>query len=127
MRGVDAPRATSGVVALDMIRLSDVVGPLTLDVYPANYLGGTFNCSANPGGTCAWAAVELSGRKSNASMWIEGQNLVLTVVAPALPAYVNVSYAWGPVPMMNAYDTKTGLPVLPFREEVVCRSPPAPP
>ena len=106
------------------VTLSDVVGPLTLDVYPANYLGGTFNCSANPGGTCAWAAVELIGSKSNASMSIDGQNLVLTVWAPRLPAAVNVSYAWGPVPMMNAYDTKTGLPVLPFREEVVCRSPP---
>ena len=116
------PGPPPGATVRVSVTLSDVVGPLTLDVYPANYLGGTFNCSANPGGTCAWAAVELIGSKSNASMSTDGQKLVLTAVTPAQPAAVNVSYAWGPVPMMNAYDTKTGLPVLPFREEVVCRS-----
>jgi hypothetical protein len=45
--------------------------------------------------------------------------VAVEVQADALAAVVTgSSYGWGPIPMMNAYDQTTGLPVLPWKKSM---------
>jgi hypothetical protein len=97
--------------------------------YPFNYvrsLTGQNNCTelnAKTPNICAWASVLSNGKWVNATVTSSGANLVLTAaVALDLTAGETVesaapsgsSYGWGAIPMMNAYDKGTGLPVLPW-------------
>ena len=71
---------------------------------------------------CAWATILVAnGTWLNASVTASasGQELVLSAAVPhgmsadqATP--VGSSYPWGSVPMMNAYDRGSALPVLPW-------------
>ena len=109
--------------------------------YPANYRGPEYNgtnvvdivdcmaqfpVNATYNGTmltqCAWAALEVRGvgvLNATVSIGAGGKSLLLTA---ALPGDANVadaviessSYGWGPIPMMNAYDKASRLPVLPW-------------
>ena len=70
---------------------------------------------------CAWASILTAhGTWLNASVTASasGKELVLSAAVPAgMGAQeaepVGSSYAWGSVPMMNAYDVSSALPVLP--------------
>jgi hypothetical protein len=91
--------------------------------YPVN---STYNASMAR--QCAWGSLEVAGVGwVNATVAIEaaGQRIVLTAALPATlmaataPAVViGSSYGWGPIPMMNAYDQTTNLPVLPWNERL---------
>jgi len=108
------------------ISLDDVSSSgLTTDIYPFNYLDGKFNCTAQnikTPGTCAWAAIEVSGSGwVNATVVASGQNLLLTAPVPSINdlnavTVVATAYGWGPIPLMNAYDKATDLPVLPWNQ-----------
>jgi len=105
------------------ISLSDVsAAGLRDDVYPFNYLGGAFNCSAQAG-KCAWAELLLAdGSWVNATLSLaDGSALTLTASAvPAASAGAPLAsrYGWGAVPMLSLYDRGTGLPVLPWYENI---------
>ena len=126
------PGSTATVQAT--VTLNDVSpSGLTTDIYPANYLKEAANVSAcvalNEGKneTCSWAGIEL--RDSgwlNASVTATADGLVLEAEAPPGVALDDVqviatSYGWGMIPMLSAYDLGTGLPVLPWKENVTTR------
>jgi hypothetical protein len=121
---------------------------LTTDVYPYNYEAIHGNCSALDNafvlenlmetggqqqqqqqsasttlvapGTCGWAAIKIEGRWVNAttvSATASGK-LVLTASAPGGGVPTATSYGWAPIPLMNAYDISTGLPVLPWNRSL---------
>lgn len=107
------------------VTLNDVSGSgLTTDIYPANYLDGKFNCTAQnikTPGTCAWGAIEVSGSGwVNASAVASGRNLLLQTTVSTIDinaaSVVASAYGWGPIPLMNAYDKSTNLPVLPWNQ-----------
>lgn len=113
-----------GGAAVVTVTLADVgPGGLTTDVYPANYVGGTVNCTGND--YCVWASIGLdTGAQLNATVTTtaDGKQLVLKADMPAAlastAAIVRSSYAWGAIPLMNAYDVATGLPVLEWNHAV---------
>ena len=134
---VDAPSDSSVAVAIKLSNLSD--GGLAL-IYPYNYLSqghtgkipfdAPLNCTqtneADPG-TCVWAALQIAGVWRNATVHVaenDSSTLVLTVAlrngsaALAGAVVTGSAYAWGPVPLMNAYDRATGLPVLPWNRSL---------
>ncbi|KAL3892624.1 MAG: hypothetical protein SGPRY_014949 [Prymnesium sp.] len=107
------------------VRLRDV-SPRGLrdDYYPFNYLGGAFNCTLRVG-KCAWAELLFkNGVWVNATLSVSADGMGLTVTAPPIAAGwgegapVASRYGWGAVPMMSVYDRQTGLPVLPWYENV---------
>merc|ERR1712110_1375032 len=77
-------------------------------------------------GTCVWASVEVGGVGwLNATVTVEagGQGLALTATLPSALrerarkkglTVLASAYAWGDIPLMNAYDQGTWLPVLPW-------------
>lgn len=117
---------TKVTVTINLVDVSKL--GLTTDIYPSNYLGlATYglNCTAlnnKTSGTCAWAAIELSGTGwVNASMTSEGQKLLLDTTLPLaidmdIASVLATSYGWGSIPLMNAYDKATMLPVLPWNQ-----------
>jgi hypothetical protein len=116
--------ATDGGVATVTVKLSDVSSAgLSADTYPYNYLGGGMDCAAHA--NCAWASVKVGDDWVNASVSVAdgGQTLTLATTGNTRGAAVSgSSYGWGGVPMMNAYDVGSGLPVLPWRAEGACAS-----
>ena len=134
--------AETAAPATATVMLHDVgAAGLTADVYPHNHnstprSGGILptNCTAamllNHGPPqCVWAALQLDGGAwLNASVAVSptGKELVLTATpsdmaafwrrrsaaAAALAVVTATAYAWGPIPMMSAYDLATDLPVL---------------
>uniref|UniRef100_A0A7S3AGB6 Uncharacterized protein n=1 Tax=Haptolina ericina TaxID=156174 RepID=A0A7S3AGB6_9EUKA len=111
-----ASGVVTGTTAIVTVTLNDVgAAGLTTDVYPYNYLGG----SACPSpGYCVWASITLStGQTLNATVGTSAdkRKLLLTAEVPKEASDANVTghmYAWGAVPLMNAYDLSSGLPVL---------------
>ena len=105
------------------ISLSDVsAAGLRDDVYPFNYLGGAFNCSAQAG-KCAWAELLLAdGSWVNATLSLAGGSALTLTASPAPAASAGAPlasrYGWGAVPMLSLYDRGTGLPVLPWYENI---------
>jgi hypothetical protein len=108
------------------VSLNDAsVTGMDTNTYPFNYVNGV-DCTAlnaKTPNTCAWAAVMSNGKWVNATATSSGANLVLTAdvaldttagetVSSSAPT--GSSYGWGAIPMMNAYDKGTGLPVLPW-------------
>merc|ERR1719482_1409401 len=98
------------------VELADVQGDLELRA-PANAVRG-LNCTALNARTpnmCAWAALEIAGKWVNATLSTQGKALVLE--APGLDdAPTATQYGFGSIPMMTVYDSKTGLPVLPWNK-----------
>lgn len=116
-----------------IISLADVsLSGLTTDVYPWNYVlsdqvPGTpsFNCSAQRPGVCAWGSLKFDDKgwvNATVKVAFGGQQLILSSmldknigdmgVALSEPIITASAYGWGPVPLMNAYDKGTNLPVL---------------
>lgn len=121
---MSASVAISTTTVTVTVSLADVSNlGLTTDIYPFNYIPG-LNCTTldtTTPGTCAWAAIEFGGMGwVNASVTVSGgQKLLLEAAAPstidmAAVSVVATAYAWGPIPLMNAYDKGTKLPVLPW-------------
>jgi len=118
------------------VQLADVnEAGLTTDVYPFNYdtvHHGRFpydpvDCAkldADIPGTCAWASIHISGIgwvNATVTTTPDKSGLVLSASAPESTIGLTVdatAYAWGPIPLMNAYDLKSGLPVLPWNRTV---------
>lgn len=122
-----ASASTSGSEVQVYVDLNDVSNlGLTTDTYPFNYIHG-LNCTdlntKNPG-TCAWAAIQLSGAGwVNASVGSKGQQLLLEAKVPTtidlkFQDVLATAYGWGPIPLMNAYDKSTMLPVLPWNTTI---------
>jgi len=124
--------AAAGTVRVS-VALKDVgADGLTTDVLPYNTLAypwqneTALNCSAlSAPGYCAWGAVEVEGLGwLNASVTATGRDLSMLVLEAALPDsavqpnVMGTAYAFGPVPMMNAYDKASGLPVLPWNRSL---------
>lgn len=107
------------------VNLADVSNlGLSTETYPFNYVNG-LNCTdlnIKTPGTCAWASIELKGLGwFNASTVAtdDGQKLLLKATLPSMidasaASVVATAYGWGPIPLMNAYDIGTSLPVLPW-------------
>jgi len=114
---------TADVVVVE-VALQDVQGPLTTDVSPVNYQ--SIDCdtqNAKTPGTCAWAAVEISGAGwINATVTVATNGAALRLSAPVpqdvSATVLGTAYGWGPVPLMNAYDQATDLPILPWNRSV---------
>jgi len=108
------------------VSLNDVGKAGLKEVYPYNYYGlGRSTCDAlAENGTklvCAFAAVQLSsGEWVNATASMKSQQMLLTATVPkgAIAQPVATAYGWGPIPMMNAYDATTDLPVLPWNKTI---------
>ena len=96
------------------------------DQYPYNWLDGNFNCSLSPAHPdwirCAWAELQFAdGTWVNATIAVASGGGAVTFTAPASAnagAPVASRYGWGAVPMLSVYDKKTGLPLLPWSENV---------
>jgi hypothetical protein len=112
-----ATAAVEDGVATVSVALADVgKSGLTTDVYPANYVP-KLQCVNNT--NCAWASIELaSGDSLNATVTASGKDLLLQAAAPKDAVIIASSYGWGPIPLMNAYDVVTQLPVLPWKRNV---------
>jgi hypothetical protein len=120
--------SNNSVLKRTQVTLADVgVGGLTTDVYPHNWaaLHGRCNGSSMYPGTCGWGAIQLaSGSWLNASVAASGvRQLTLTAAVPAAESSdgrppTATAYAWAPVPLMNAYDKGSGLPVLPWNRSI---------
>jgi sialate O-acetylesterase len=110
-------RGREARVAVD---LADVSDDGLLTIYPHNQLAGTFNCTVQEPGTCAWASIHLSHEGwVNATIVTEGEKLVLTAtVTKPRQNVIGSAYGWGSVPMLNVYDAQTNLPVLPWNKSV---------
>ena len=71
---------------------------------------------------CAWAGIQVQGHVwlnatvSSTNLTLNGSALRLEAsIASQGPAVVTgTAYGWGAIPMMNAYDRTTELPVLPW-------------
>jgi len=118
---VSANATVENGIARATVTLRDVGDEsLRTDVLPANYLydaikgNFSFDCDANAG-VCAWASLTLEdGSVLNATVTAHGGALLLEAAcAQAGARVVSTSYAFGAVPMMNAY-SESGLPVLPW-------------
>jgi len=110
------------------------VGPegLTTDVLPYNTLAypwqnqTALNCSdLGLHGYCAWGAVEVDGFGwLNATVSADEADAAILVLDAVLPiasldvTVTGTAYAFGSVPMMNAYDRASGLPVLPWNRSL---------
>jgi hypothetical protein len=88
-------------------------------------MGSTINNVKNQtGNQCAWAAIEVEGHGwINATVSATGSSLKLEAALPAgvqagAAKVTGSAYGWGPIPMMNAYDKATGLPVLPWNRSM---------
>ena len=67
--------------------------------------------------TCAWAAVELSGRGwVPATVAVNGSAVVLR--AQGLGLVLGTAYGWGAIPLLSVYDRNTSLPVLPWNRSM---------
>jgi hypothetical protein len=104
-------------VAVD---LADVSDDGLFTIYPHNQLAGTFNCTAQEPGTCAWASIHLSHEGwVNATVVAQGKRLLLTVrVTEPGQNVIGSAYGWGSVPMLSVYDARTNLPLLPWNKSV---------
>eukprot|EP00937_MAST-01D_sp_MAST-1D-sp2_P006052 g6052.t1 len=139
-----APEVGSGIVAVD-VSLSDV-GAAGMDiVYPWNMdvrvhagqnrtvtnctMGSpTVNNVANQtANQCGWAGIEVEGLgwlNATVSAAPDGAALRLEAVLPgagakaAAAVVTGSAYGWSTIPMMNAYDRATGLPVLPWNRSL---------
>ena len=124
------------------VSLSDVgAGGLTLRPPRNAVLSGgagvlqnwTLDCAAplngsawNAAGNCAWAALlvpSLGWLNATVTTDGAGAGLVLTAALPAGVGAANATvaasaYGYGPIPLMTAYDLRTGLPVLPWNRSV---------
>lgn len=118
--------SNSDVVSVT-IALQDVSKQgLTTDIYPYNYAHmSPEQCvehNANNTLVCAWAAVQLaSGEWVNATVNVDTSGKALTLTAPLSKGHsgaIATAYGWGPVPMLNAYDQGSQLPVLPWNRSV---------
>ena len=127
-RWLDPDRAGTAHVAVSVeVTLANVgTGGLTTDVYPTNWaaLHGRCNGSSMYPGTCGWGSIQLgSGSWVNASVAASGaRQLTLTAEVPAESSGgrpTATAYAWAPVPLMNAYDKSSGLPVLPWNRSII--------
>ena len=77
---------------------------------------------------CAWAGIEVQGSWLNATVTAsaDGKSLRLQAILPgdddsSRQRFVNATgsaYGWGTIPMMNAYDKATMLPVLPWNSSL---------
>jgi sialate O-acetylesterase len=115
------PVVKNGVVSV-VVNLADVSDSgLTTDVYPANYVDG-LDCTHNL--NCTWAGIEVDGvgwlnatvmPRSDKRLALQAMLPSDTVTAADILA---TSYGWGPIPMMNAYDRGTHLPVLPWKQNL---------
>ena len=130
----ETPAALAEISVL--VTLAEVgEGGLTTDVFPHNYIAfrpsGSTKCSALGTtvvpGTCGWASIKVGNEWLNATITQSGgSGLLLTVDAATLrqsgatPAATATAtaYAWAPVPLMNAYDVASGLPVLPWNRSL---------
>lgn len=125
----DAHPGGSAAVSVE-VTLRDVgAGGLKTDVYPHNWaaLHDRCNGSSMYPGTCGWAAIQLAGGAwVNASVAVSGATrLTLTAEVAELQDALHLrgpptatAYGWAPVPMMNAYEVGTGLPVLPWNRSI---------
>jgi hypothetical protein len=83
------------------------------------------NVKNQTGNQCAWAAIAVEGHGwVNATVSATGTSLKLeatlpTAVRAGAAKVIGSAYGWGPIPMMNAYDKTTGLPVLPWNRTIV--------
>merc|ERR1712228_440591 len=99
-----AKASTSGSEVQVYVDLNDVSNlGLTTDTYPFNYVHG-LNCTdlnTKSPGTCAWAAIQLSGVGwVNATVGSKGQQLLLEVKVPTkidlkLQDVLATAYGWG--------------------------------
>jgi sialate O-acetylesterase len=118
---ISANATMMGIAARVVVDLADVGDNGLLITYPHNHLDGTFNCTAQEPGTCAWASVRLTKEGwVNATVTIsEGRRMVL-IAAVTQPGQnvIGSAYGWGSVPMLNVYDARTDLPVLPWNRSL---------
>lgn len=118
---ISASATMMGIAARVVVDLADVGDNGLLITYPHNHLDGTFNCTAQEPGTCAWASVRLTKEGwVNATVTIsEGRRMVL-IAAVTQPGQnvIGSAYGWGSVPMLNVYDARTDLPVLPWNRSL---------
>lgn len=99
---------------------------LTTDVYPYNYAHMSpeqcIERNVNNTLVCAWASLQFASSEwVNATVGVDASGTALTLSAPARKGQTGViatAYGWGPVPMLNAYDQGTNLPVLPWNRSV---------
>ena len=97
--------------------------PIAVDCTASFPINATTNSSMEQ--QCAWAALHVDGAGwLNASVSIQPGGTALRLTSP-LPAgstqpavIVGSAYGWGPIPMLNAYDRATGLPVLPWNKSL---------
>lgn len=120
--------STASVIATSVtviVHLKDVSSAgLQTDIMPANYVPGV-NCTKlnqKTPNTCAWALIYLAqGESLNATVSVATGGQALHLEAP-LPkgqfSVVSTEYGWGAIPLMNAYDRGTGLPVLPWKHKL---------
>jgi len=121
-------KAATGTVASSIatvtVTLNDVGEQgLTADVHPYNYLSSGSACPTEIT-YCVWASITLStGHTLNATVTTSRDKKGLVLSAPVstvddvgAATVTASSYAWGPIPMMNAYDVASGLPVLQWNE-----------
>ena len=76
---------------------------------------------ANASGTCGWAYIQVDHVWLNATLTLKSRSSL--TLSARLDSTVDTveggvvratAYAWSPIPMMNAYDVATGLPVMPW-------------
>mmetsp|Transcript_32415 Transcript_32415/g.39899 ORF Transcript_32415/g.39899 Transcript_32415/m.39899 type:complete len:559 (+) Transcript_32415:32-1708(+) len=110
------------------VALQDVSSEGLVNVYPHNYEvpNGPFDCMSNGKQNCAWGSLYFQDKDPiNATVYPNGSDLVLEATGSFAHFedvnnlnIVATSYAFGPVPIMNAYDEATRLPVLPWYAKV---------
>jgi len=113
--------------------------PVPVDCFGVFPVNATHNASMTS--QCAWASLLLDGHgwlNASVSIGADGQSLLLSAELPpghaaqsssaaegvaggtatSMPAVLGSAYAWGPIPMMSAYDKGTALPVLAWNESL---------
>ncbi|KAL1526580.1 hypothetical protein AB1Y20_015287 [Prymnesium parvum] len=145
---VEEARGARTSTASLMVRLQDVSAAGLHLVHPFNYESpgygqgsapvivdcmGSFPINATANSSmlqqCAWAGLKVRGvgwLNASVSVLPNGNSLLLTAQLPKDldgPLIEASAYAWGPIPMMSAYDVATGLPVLPWNMSVHARGP----
>jgi hypothetical protein len=136
--------AAAGTIAV-AVSLTDVgAAGLDADVYPWNMdplkhagenrsvtnctMGSAVNNVANQSANqCAWAGIEVEGvgwLNATVTASADGGSLRLQADLPqgagagAEPRVTGSAYGWGAIPMMNAYDRASGLPVLAWNRSI---------
>ena len=125
-REARAPAMIGSIVV--EVALQDVSSSgLTTDVWPSNYLPnvdqpgnitpGQLDCWVFDRQQCVWASIHVEETGwMNASVTVGKGGRTLLLSTPLVPlqnaTVLGTAYGWGNIPFLNAYDKRSGLPVL---------------